>query len=133
MGWLFTKKTKDQLVATLVASSGNDNVSNEVLEHHLVGGSVLWSLVRLTVKKDGLQQFKKGEALIFIRCDLLDQQDGSWGYKAAEESMHPYAYSCLVHYLDLAPKQSEQWRERVRRFHAGEARSETETETKPQI
>lgn len=120
MGWLFTKKSKEQLVATLVQSSSNENVSNEVLDHHLVG-SVLWSLVRLTVKKEGLAQIKAGESLVFIRCDLLDQQDGGWGYKAMEESMHPYYYSCPPGFLDQAPEQSAEWRAGVRKFHAPQA------------
>ena len=123
MGWLFTKKSKQQLVATLVQSSSNENVSNEVLEYHLVG-SVLWSLVRLTVKKEGLAQIKAGESLVFIRCDLLDQQDGGWGYKAMEESMHPYYYSCPPGFLDRAPEQSAEWRAGVRKFRAGEAKSD---------
>ncbi len=122
MGWLFTKKSKQQLVDTLVQSSSNENVSNEVLDHHLVG-SVLWSVVRLTVKKEGLAQIKAGDSLVFIRCDLLDQQEGGWGYKAMEESMYPYYFSCPLGFFNQAPEQSAEWRAGVRKFHAEQPQS----------
>jgi hypothetical protein len=35
--------------------------------------------------------------------------------------VHPYYYSCPLRYLDMAPVQSFEWRERVHRFHAGRA------------
>ncbi len=120
MGWLYTRQTRDQLIATLIQPRSNEDASSEVLEHDLIG-HVLWSLVRLTVKKDGLHGLRSGEAIVFIRCDLLDQSADGWGYKALEESVFPYYFSCPLHFLDLAPEQSADWRANVRKFHSDEA------------
>ncbi len=124
MGWFFSKKTKQQLVAMLLESNSNDSVRTDVLEHHLAD-NVLWSLVRLTVRQDGILQLKRGESINFIRCDLLDQQDGEWGHKPLEEAVHPYYYDCPSHFLDLAPEQSADWRAKVRRFHAASPQKST--------
>lgn len=122
MGWLFTRQTQSQLIATLVQPRANDNASFEVLEHHLAC-NVLWSLVRLTPQKGWRYQLDAGESLVFIRCDLLRSSPEGWGYKALEESMHPYYYSCPLRYLDLAPEQSADWRAGVRQFHADQAQA----------
>ncbi len=66
-----------------------------------------------------------GESLNFIRCDLLESSSEGWGYKALEESSHPYYYDCPLHYLDLAPEQSADWRSGVRQFHADQAEIST--------
>lgn len=120
MGWLFTHQTQSQLITTLIQPRSSENASFEVREHHL-SGDVLWSLVRLTPQKEWRYQINAGESLVFIRCDLLRSTPDGWGYKALEEGMHPYYYSCPLHYLDLAPEQSADWREGVRKFHADQA------------
>lgn len=120
MGWLYTRQTRDQLIASLIQPRSSEEAISEVLEHHLAG-HVLWSLVRLTAKKEGFHQVKPGGAMVFIRCDLLDQAPDGWGYKALEEAVFPYYFSCPLHYLDLAPEQSPDWRANVRKFHANEA------------
>ena len=63
-----------------------------------------------------------GESVCYIGCHLLESSGGDWGYKSLDESVHPYYYSCPLRYLDMAPVQSSEWRERVHRFHAGRAR-----------
>ncbi|MFC6282562.1 MULTISPECIES: hypothetical protein [Polaromonas] len=120
MGWLFTNKTRDQLIAMLTRECNNEFVKSKVLEHQLVG-NVLWSLVCLTAIHEGCLQLKSGESINFIRCDLLESSPEGWGYKALEESVHPYYYDCPLHYLDLAPEQSADWRVNVRQFHAQDA------------
>jgi hypothetical protein len=122
MGWLFTHQTHSQLIASLIQPRSDEAVSLEVLEHQLVK-NVLWSLVRVTAKKPGWNKLEAGESFFFIRCDLLDHSNDGWGYKAMEESVHPYYYSCPLPYLDLAPEQSADWRAGVRQFHADEAQN----------
>ena len=117
MGWLFTRQTQSQLIATLIQPRSSNDASAEVLEHHLAA-DVLWSLVRLTPQKAWRYQINPGESRVFIRCDLLQFSPEGWGYKAMEESMEPYYYSCPLHYLDLAPEQSADWRAGVRQWHA---------------
>lgn len=120
MGWLFTHQTHSQLIASLIQPRSDENASLEVLEHQLAT-NVLWSLTRVTARKPGWNQLEAGESQVFIRCDLLDHSDDGWGYKAMEESVHPYYYSCPLRYLDLAPEQSADWRAGVRQFHADQA------------
>ncbi len=124
MGWLFTRKTRDQLIAMLTEESSNELVQSKVLEHQLVG-NVLWSLVCLTALKDGCLQLKAGESINFIRCDLLESSPEGWGYKCLEEASHPYHYDCPIHFLDLAPEQSADWRANVRQFHADNPQKST--------
>ncbi len=50
--------------------------------------------------------------------DLLQSSGGKWGYKAMDESMAPYYYSCPLRYLDMAKELSPGWREKVRAHHA---------------
>lgn len=117
MGWLFTRQTHSQLIASLIEARSSDIASYEVLEHHLCG-NVLWSLSRVTCLQASWNGLEAGEAMVFIRCDLLDHSGGQWGYKSLDESVHPYYYSCPLRYLDLAPEQSAEWRAGVRKFHA---------------
>ena len=128
MGWLFTNKTRDQLIATLIEERSNEFVKSKVLEHRLVG-NVLWSLVCLTAIQQGCLQLKAGESINFIRCDLLESSPEGWGHKALEESVNPYYYDCPLHYLDLAPEQSADWRVKVRQFHAQEAEKSSPSST----
>jgi hypothetical protein len=82
-------------------------------------GNVLWSVVELTAKVEGVHRdLAPGQSLRYIRCDLLERSGNQWGYKPLEESMHPYYYSCPLSYLDLAPEQSADWRAGVRAYHA---------------
>jgi hypothetical protein len=124
MGWFFSKKTKQQLVTMLLESNINDSVRTDVLEHHLAD-NVLWSVVRLTALQDGILQLKRGESTNFIRCDLLDQHDGEWGHKPLEEAVGPRYWNCPIHFLELAPEQSADWRAKVRQFHADNAQKST--------
>ena len=122
MGWLFTRQTHSQLIASLIEPRSDENASLEVLEHQLVK-NVLWSLARVTASKPGWNKLEAGESLVFIRCDLLDHSSDGWGYKALDEGIHPYSYSCPLRYLDLAPEQSADWRAGVRQFHARQAQA----------
>ena len=88
---------------------------------HTLDGDVLWTVVRVTARQAGVMGLAAGESVCYIGCHLLESSGGDWGYKSLDESVHPYYYSCPLRYLDMAPVQSSEWRERVHRFHAGRA------------
>lgn len=122
MGWYFSRQTRDQLIRELITPQESEQARSEVIAHAL-RGNVLWSVVRLTRKQAGAidlneaVDLKEDESTTFIRCDLLKSSHGEWGYKPLDESMHPYYYSCPLGYLEMAPVQSEAWRQGVRAYH----------------
>lgn len=116
MGWLYRRLTREQLVAELVAAHQTDSVRFETLEHTVVG-DVLWALVRVTALRDDATTLAKGESTKYIRCILLNGSPEGWGYKAMDESVHPYYYSCPLHYLVQAVELSPEWRAGVRKHH----------------
>jgi hypothetical protein len=65
----------------------------------------------------GFRDLAPGESRRYIQCDLLKGGGNGWGYKSMDESMHPYYYSCPLSYLDLAPEQCAEWRQKVREYH----------------
>ena len=75
----------------------------------------------VTAKQAGVLGLAPGESATLIGCHLLESEGREWGYKFLVEAEHPYYYSCPLRYLDMAPVQSSEWRERVHRFHAGRA------------
>jgi len=77
------------------------------------GYTVLWSLVTVPLRDGGTRTV--------IECDLLQRQDGYWGYKAMSESAGPFYYSCPLSFLDRAPEVNPEWRAKVRAFHATKA------------
>lgn len=120
MGWTFVRQTRDQLIRELLAPQASERACCEVIDYTL-DGDVLWTVVRVTARQAGVMGLAAGESVCYIGCHLLECSGGDWGYKSLDESMHPYYYSCPLRYLDMAPVQSSEWRERVHRFHAGRA------------
>lgn len=117
MGWYFSRQSRAQLIQELIQPQEGERAHYEVIAHAL-RGNVLWSVVRVTAKHDGIFGLSIGESTSFIRCDLLQGSGDEWGHKPLEESMHPYYYSCPLRYLDMAPEQCRDWREGVRAYHA---------------
>ncbi|WP_449757697.1 hypothetical protein [Delftia acidovorans] len=102
----------------MIAPQETERASVKVIAHAL-RGNVLWSVVQVTAKAEGVHRdLAPGQSLCTIRCDLLERSGGQWGYKPLDESMHPYYYSCPLSYLNLAPEQSADWRAGVRAYHA---------------
>jgi len=116
MGWYYSRQTRDQLIRELIQPKENERALSEVIAHAL-RDDVLWSVVRVTSKQAGVSNLTVGESTTFILCDLLQGSGSEWGYKPLSESMHPYYYSCPLHYLDMAPEQCREWREGVRAYH----------------
>jgi len=118
MGWFFSPQSRSELIAELLEAQDNARASSQVIAHTL-RGNVLWSVVEVTAKVDGVHpDLAPGQSIRYIRCDLLQRNGNEWGYKPLDESMHPYYYTCPLRYLEMAPEQSREWRERVRAYHA---------------
>ena len=125
MGWLFSSRTRSELIQDLIRPEDTARASVRVLVHTL-RGNVLWSVSEVTAKATGVcPDLAPGESIRFIRCDLLQRSGGEWGYKAMDESMAPYYYSCPLRYLDMAKELSPGWREMVRAHHARRRQSAT--------
>lgn len=116
MGWYFRRCSRDELIGELIKPSETDRVQTEVIAHTVID-NVLWSVRRATAKQPGFMNLAIGQSYSYIRCDLLDQCGDKCGYKLLDESMHPYYYTCPLAYLELAPVQCPEWRERVRAYH----------------
>lgn len=116
MGWFFSKGSRSNLIRELTESQSTDRADRRVVDYTVVG-DVLWSVVCVTAKKAGALNLAPGESINCIRCDLLERGDGGWGYKPLDESMYPLYFSCPLRYLDMAPVQCAEWRERVRAYH----------------
>lgn len=125
MGWLFSSRTRAELIQDLTQPEDRAHAHVRVVAHTL-RGNVLWSVTEVTAKTEGVHSdLVPGESIRYIRCDLLQRRDGEWGYKAMDESMAPYYYSCPLRYLDMAKELSPGWREKVRAHHARRRQSVT--------
>jgi len=118
MGWLFSSPTRSELIQALIRPTDTAQARVRVIAHTL-RGNVLWSVSEVTAKAAGVHpSLAPGESLRYIRCDLLQRSGGSWGYKAMDESMAPYYYTCPLRYLEMTPTLSAPWREKVQAYHA---------------
>ena len=125
MGWLFSSRTRAELIQDLIRPEDTARAYVRVLVHTL-RGNVLWSVTEVKAKTEGIHPgLAPGESMRYIRCDLLQRSGGEWGYKAMDESMAPYYYSCPLRYLDMAKELSPDWREKVRAHHARRRQSAT--------
>lgn len=125
MGWLFSSRTRSELIRDLTQPEDHTHAHVRVIAHTL-RGNVLWSVTEVTAKTEGVHSdLAPGESIRYIRCDLLQRRDGEWGYKAMDESMAPCYYSCPLRYLDMAKELSPAWREKVRAHHARRRQSVT--------
>ncbi|WP_024530469.1 hypothetical protein [Serratia fonticola] len=110
MGWLFSHRSRRELIAALIQTDDTENYQHVTLAHAL-RGIVLWSVVQST-PKDPAKAPRTA-----IHCTLMQGSGGSWGYKAMDESVHPYYYSCPKRYLTMAPEICPEWREKVLAHH----------------
>ena len=118
MGWLFSHRSKEQLLRELLAASSTFSRDREILAHSVVGNE-LWTVVKLTLHVAGLiNDNLKGDSFTFIKLDLLDVSNGYWGSQSISESMGPYYYGCPLEFLDMATFGVNQvWREQLRQHH----------------
>ena len=110
MGWSFGWSTRKEMVDRIIQPFfGESGMSYTCLAHTSSGGRILWSVWETNEKR-------------FIRCDLTKKTSYGWGHKAMDESMYPYYFSCPLEFLELAPVTCEEWREKVREYHAKQNR-----------
>ncbi|EKQ6357295.1 hypothetical protein QOZ62_13270 [Pseudomonas aeruginosa] len=127
MGWLFSSRTRAELIRDLTQPEDHAHAYVRVIAHTL-RGNVLWSVTEVKAKAEGVcPDLAPGESMRYIRCDLLQRSGGEWGHKAMDESMAPYYYSCPLRYLDMAKELSPSWREKVRAHHARRRQSAAAT------
>ena len=55
MGWYFSPQSRSELIAELIAPQETERVSAKVIAHTL-RGNVLWSVVKLTAKVEGVHR-----------------------------------------------------------------------------
>ncbi|MBV2205740.1 MAG: hypothetical protein KUL87_09990 [Pseudomonas sp.] len=118
MGWLYSSRSRSELIHHLIQPEDHPQASIRVIAHAL-RGNVLWSVVEVTAKvEDVHKDLAPGESMRYIRCDLLQRSGGQWGYKGMDEFVHPLYYTCPLSYLEMAPERSSEWRKEVRAYHA---------------
>lgn len=117
MGWTFSNWTRDEMIHDLTQPGECEAAHYETIAHTL-HDNVLWSVLRITARLPGVLGLDPGKSATIIVCHLLEGRGSRWGYKAMDESMHPFYYACPLAYLAMAPEQSSPWREGVRTWHA---------------
>jgi hypothetical protein len=112
MGWLYTQgQTRRELITHLCKAWQHPGASYQTLAHCAVGNT-LWAVHEI-------YRADTGHFMRFISCYLMQTHRGfGWGYKAMEESCHPYYYSCPEKYLQMTPQVAcPEWREAVLEHH----------------
>jgi len=129
MGWLYSSRSRSELIHYLIQPEDHPQASTRVIAHAL-RGNVLWSVVEVTAKVEGVHKdLAPGESMRYIRCDLLQRSAGQWGYKGMDEFVHPFYYTCPLSYLEMAPERSSEWRKEVRAYHAHRRQASGSTRT----
>jgi hypothetical protein len=118
MGWFLSASySRSELIATMIAPKEHDSMSEKVIAHAL-RGNVLWSVVEVTAKTEGVcPDLAPGQSRCYIHCNLLKRRGDEWGYDPMDEAIQPCYYSCPLRYLDMASELSPEWRQKVRAYH----------------
>ena len=61
---------------------------------------------------------KNTKGVVFIVLDLITKNDGVYYVKSIQECMQPFYYDCPIEFLDLAPVESQEWRDGVKEYSA---------------
>jgi hypothetical protein len=131
MGWYYTNgPTRKELISELSegrirTSDQGVTITTTCLASCYRGGvfsGTLWSVWQRTFSISGTQASPNQR---WIKCDLMRCDNGLWGHKPLEESMHPYHYSCPLGYLAKVPLEefggNAEWREGVQSYHKRQA------------
>jgi hypothetical protein len=104
MGWLFSHRSKEQLLRELLQHRPPSRVTGK--SAHSIVGNELWTVVKLTLHVAGLINGNlKGDSHSFINLDLLDVSNGYWGSQSISESMGPYYYGCPLNFSTWPPSE----------------------------
>lgn len=113
MGWEHTKgASKADIIKRCLLGSAKPTEYSPIA--HKTVGNCLW----VVFEHDSVDRNAR-----FIALYLLAKEQGfGWGYKAMEESMGPYEVSCPLQFLEITPlpdsPYAQEWREKVREYHA---------------
>lgn len=114
MGWTFQYgQSKADLVKERMESFCSDKGARLTCIKHSLRGNHLWKVWERTHPTEGVTRF--------IGLDLLQKNNGEWGYKDMSESCHPYYFDCPLSFLDMVPVACEAWRKGVREWHNRQA------------
>jgi len=130
MGWYYSNgSTRKDLIRDLTECREQTNdqgvtVATVKIASCYRGGvfsGVLWTVWERIFTRNG-EQVEPNQR--WIACDLMRCDQGNWGYKPLDESMHPYQYSCPLGYLAKVPIEeyggNAEWRDMVRNYHASQ-------------
>lgn len=112
MGWIFTLCTRERLINDLISPRMTDASITEVIVYE-VQPKLLWKVVRRTARYDGVFGLKAGESKCHIVCEVLERNGNEWGHLELTEDWQPTYYTCPLHFLDMTPTISPEWRARV--------------------
>jgi hypothetical protein len=121
MGWLYLHEcdTKASIRDHILrdCTSDDERSTRRVLAHRTVGNH-LWLAYEAIPKAEK-------EPIRCVILFLLAQNEGNWGYKDMDETMHPYYYDCPKAIIEAAgPTTHEEaikWRAKVDTYHAEQA------------
>jgi hypothetical protein len=127
MGWCFGWQTRKGLINHLTdhrshSKPNGDETVFTTLARCFIGNikrkGTLWAVQQSAYRIGQHGEWQLGQP--FIIAYLLDYGGSKheWGYKDVEESMGPLETNCPLAYLDMAPAESPEWRERVRAYAA---------------
>jgi hypothetical protein len=111
MGWTYlTGATRADVISEVVPREirRSDGTFFRTLSH-CCRDNVLYALHESTAPD--------GAVMRWIAVTLLQRTRDGWGYKAMDESMHPFVYDCPVHYVLAASEpvnvSAASWRAKV--------------------
>lgn len=142
MGWTFIRNaTKQQVIDERLAPQdwtlADDNytrrystnppgtrIQSIVLAFRCVADSLWYVREVTTTTPDGTTTTTK-----YIALDMLENH-GGWGYKAFDESMGPYDWTCPPEFFDLVPdppnEYAANWRANIRKAHPAPAAAQVQ-------
>lgn len=83
----------------------NEVYTGKVLQHKKVRGG-LWVVL------------DNPYAIVYVKVEVGSGKDKGWVYyKSITESEHPYYYDCPIEFLNMVPRQCQEWRDKVIAFH----------------
>ncbi len=124
MGWTYGWFSKKEIIADRIETREYDGRRRDCIKHCYRGNAhsgVLWTVWVIT-EVDTMEVLDSYIGCDKLKCYRVPRGSHEWGYKDMCESMGPYYYSCPLSYLEMVPVASEEWRQKVREYHAKRSR-----------
>ena len=118
MGWNYFFLPLSVVISKLLQPYSTANADVKIIAHSPLADGVIWTVNEITARNAApLWHLEAGQTRRVICCNLIEKRKGIWGFKRVEENSQLCQYSCPVHYFDLAPQTSPEWRQKVRQYH----------------